>query len=134
MTVLAALEVASVMDTWTPGIAAPDSPLTVPVIDPPATCALIVHGIARVRSRPSMAAIRAAAGLCRNLFFAWFSLEEVKLGSMKFCEARERPGAEGRSRRFCHIRLLLGGHHHARSQIVAHNRAALHHELHSLHL
>src|SRR5258706_14891491 len=90
MPVLAALEVVSVLDTWTPGIAAPDSPLTVPVIDPPATCAWMVHGIARVRSRPSMAAIRGVAGLCRNLFFAWFSLQEVKLGSMKFCEARER--------------------------------------------
>src|SRR3977135_2440968 len=91
MTVLAAPEVASVMDTWPPGIAAPDSPLTVPAIDPPATCAWRVHGIPRVRSRPSMAAIRGVAGLCRNLFFAWFSLQEVKLGSMKFCKARERP-------------------------------------------
>src|SRR3981081_2132230 len=91
MTVLAAPEVASVMDTWIPGIAAPDSPLTVPVIDPPATCAWMVHGIARVSSRQSMAATQAVAGLCRNLFFAWFSLKEVKLGSMQFCEARERP-------------------------------------------
>src|SRR5467141_1914851 len=91
MTVLAALEVVSVLDMWTPGIGAPDSPITVPVIDPPATCAWMVHGIARVRSRQSMAATQAVAGLCRNLFFAWFSLKEVKLGSMQFCEARERP-------------------------------------------
>jgi len=27
-----------------------------------------------------MAATQAVAGLCRNLFFAWFSLKEVKLG------------------------------------------------------
>src|SRR6266404_521580 len=91
MTVLAALEVVSVLDMRTPGIGAPDSPLTVPVIEPPATCAWMVHGIARVRSRQSMAATQAVAGLCRNLFFAWFSLKEVKLGSMQFCEARERP-------------------------------------------
>src|SRR5712691_10359391 len=45
MTVLAAPEVTSVMDTWTPGIAAPDCPLTVPVIDPPATCALTAQGV-----------------------------------------------------------------------------------------
>src|SRR5258708_37449823 len=91
MTVLAALEVVSVLDMWTPGIGAPDSPLTVPVIEPPATCAWMVHGIARVRSRQSMAATQAVAGLCRNLFFAWFSMKEVKLGAMQFCEAIERP-------------------------------------------
>jgi hypothetical protein len=44
MTVLAAIEVASVMDTRTPGMAAPASPFTVPVIEPPATCALTAQG------------------------------------------------------------------------------------------
>ena len=39
--ILAAPELTSAMDMRTPGIAAPDSPLTVPVIDPPATCALV---------------------------------------------------------------------------------------------
>ena len=44
MTVLVALEFTSVTETLTPGIAKPDSPRTVPVTDPPATCAFAAEG------------------------------------------------------------------------------------------
>src|ERR1700676_2747037 len=45
-------------DTRTPGIASLDSPVTVPVIAPPATCARTEWGVARIASRHKAAAIR----------------------------------------------------------------------------
>src|ERR1700730_1016433 len=124
------------MDMRAPGIAAPVSPLTVPVIDPPATCAWMEHGAARTKSRQSAAAIRTVAVPAVLVGFPGLLLNEMKLVCMKSPkEQGTAPSLAGRSPRFCNTyQILLRGHHRARSQIVVYNCAALHHEFHPLHL
>src|SRR5579872_806565 len=73
----------SAMETWTPGIGAPDSPRTVPVIDPPATCALSENGAAN-ESHADKNAIRTHISFRRPKKIALSSLAQFTKMPLRF--------------------------------------------------